>query len=301
MNPKTATKVVGPVRAKDTALPAPVFHDPKHGIKLYQGDSLELLGAIPAESVDLIFADPPYFLSNGGISCHAGRMVSVNKGKWDKSKGPEANHEFNKAWLELCQRVLKPNGSIFVSGTAHVIHSIGFAMQQLGYKLLNDIQWVKPNPPPNLSCRYFTHATETIIWAAKNKKSKHTFNYKLMKEINDGKQMKSVWVFEEEYLPVGVWSFLPPGKAEKKYGKHPTQKPLALLERLIEAASKKKQLVLDPFMGSGTTAIAALRQGRKCVGLEVDRDYMKLAKQRLRHEIKTPRLLVNNRNESKAR
>ena len=275
MNPKTATKVVGQglLPAKHTTLPAPVFHDPKHGIKLYQGDSLELLGAIPAESVDLIFADPPYFLSNGGISCHAGRMVSVNKGKWDKSQGPEANHEFNRAWLELCQRVLKPNGSIFVSGTAHVIHSIGFAMQQLGYKLLNDIQWVKPNPPPNLSCRYFTHATETIIWAAKNKKSKHTFNYKLMKEMNGGKQMKSVWTIK------------PPEKAEKRYGKHPTQKPLALLERLIDAASNEGDLVLDPFCGSGTTAIAAVRIRRGVVAAEMDVEFAALALKRIAGEL----------------
>ena len=132
------------------------FDDPKHHLRLYQGDCREILQHIPESSVDLIFADPPYFLSNGGITCHAGKMVSVHKGDWDKSKGPDANHAFNTAWLAACQRVLKPNGSIWVSGTAHVIHSVGFAMQQLGFKLLNDISWVKPNPPPNLSCRYFT-------------------------------------------------------------------------------------------------------------------------------------------------
>jgi site-specific DNA-methyltransferase (adenine-specific) len=160
------------------ALPSPAFDDPRHHLKIFQGDCLDLLAQIPESSVDLVFADPPYFLSNGGITCHAGKMVSVNKGAWDKSRGPDANHEFNTAWLAACQRVLKPNGSIWVSGTSHV----GFAMQQLGFKLLNDISWVKPNPPPNLSCRYFTHATETIIWAAKNSKSRHTFHYKLMKE-----------------------------------------------------------------------------------------------------------------------
>jgi site-specific DNA-methyltransferase (adenine-specific) len=145
------------------ALPAPVFHEAKHHIKIFQGDCLDILAAIPESCVDLIFADPPYFLSNNGITCHAGRMVSVNKGQWDVSRGADANHEFNRAWLAACQRVLKPNGTIWVSGTSHVIHSVGFAMQQLGFKLLNDISWVKPNPPPNLSCRYFTHATETII------------------------------------------------------------------------------------------------------------------------------------------
>jgi site-specific DNA-methyltransferase (adenine-specific) len=178
------------------SLPAHAFDDPKHHIRIYQGDCREILEKIPENSVDLVFADPPYFLSNGGITCHAGKMVSVNKGDWDKLPGPDLGpvrarfdkvHEFNTTWLAAAQRVLKPNGSIWVSGTAHVIHSVGFAMQQLGFKLLNDISWVKPNPPPNLSCRYFTHATETLIWAAKNSKSRHTFNYPLMKRINGGK------------------------------------------------------------------------------------------------------------------
>jgi site-specific DNA-methyltransferase (adenine-specific) len=252
-----------------TQLPPPVFNDPKHHIRLYQGDSLDLLPKIPESSVDLIFADPPYFLSNGGITCQNGKMVSVHKGDWDKSQGPAANHEFNRAWLAACQRVLKPNGSIWVSGTAHVIHSVGFAMQQLGFKLLNDISWVKPNPPPNLSCRYFTHATETIIWAAKDKKSRHTFNYKLMKETNRGKQMKSVW----EIKPPETW--------EKKFGKHPTQKPLALLERIILSASNEGDLILDPFSGSGTTIVAALNHSRHGIGIEIDAKYHATAMKRL--------------------
>ena len=250
-----------------------VFDDPRHHIRLYQGDSLELLALLPESSVDLIFADPPYFLSNGGITCHAGRMVSVNKGAWDKSQGPAANHEFNRAWLAACQRILKPNGSLWVSGTAHVIHSVGFAMQQLGFKLLNDISWVKPNPPPNLSCRYFTHATETIIWAARDKKSRHTFNYKLMKETNRGKQMKSVW----EIKPPETW--------EKRFGKHPTQKPLAHLERILLASSHEGDLVLDPFSGSGTTALAALRTRRTAIGLELSYDYLALTLQRLTSDL----------------
>src|ERR1700751_2085816 len=234
-------------------LPPPVFNDEKHHIRLYQGDSLELLALLPESSVDLIFADPPYFLSNGGITCHAGKMVSVNKGAWDKSQGPAANHEFNRAWLAACQRILKPNGSLWVSGTAHVIHSVGFAMQQLGFKLLNAISGVKPNPPPNLSCRYFTHATETIIWAARDKKSRHTFNYAHMKELNRGRQMKS------------VWEIFPPAKGEKRFGKHPTQKPVALLERILLASSKPGDIVLDPFMGSGTTTLAAFRLHRRAL------------------------------------
>jgi site-specific DNA-methyltransferase (adenine-specific) len=250
-------------------LPAPVFHDVKHHIKIFQGDCLEILAAIPADTVDLVFADPPYFLSNDGITCHAGRMVSVNKGAWDKSRGADANHEFNRAWLAACQRVLKPNGTIWVSGTAHVIHSVGFAMQQLGMKLLNDITWVKPNPPPNLSCRYFTHATETLIWAAKNKKSRHTFNYKLMRELAGGKQMKSVW-----QIPA-------PDRNEKRFGKHPTQKPVALLERILLAASNEGDLVLDPFMGSGTTAVAALRLRRGALAIELDIAFVELATRRI--------------------
>jgi site-specific DNA-methyltransferase (adenine-specific) len=254
-------------------LPKPVFHDPQHHIKIYQGDCLEILAAIPADCVDLIFADPPYFLSNDGITCHAGKMVSVNKGTWDKSKGPDLDHEFNRTWLAACQRVLKPNGSIWVSGTSHVIHSVGFAMQQQGFKLLNDISWVKPNPPPNLSCRYFTHATETIIWAAKNRKSKHTFNYQLMREMAGGKQMKS------------VWQIAAPDRAEKRFGKHPTQKPVALLERIVQAASNPGDIVLDPFMGGGTTAIAALRFGRSAVGIEFDAEFAWLGARRVMGEL----------------
>ncbi|HET7258966.1 MAG TPA: site-specific DNA-methyltransferase [Candidatus Acidoferrum sp.] len=250
-------------------LPAPAFEDSKHHIKIYQGDCLSILAQIPEATVDLVFADPPYFLSNGGITCHAGRMVSVNKGEWDKSRGPNGNHEFNLQWLAACQRVLKPNGSIWVSGTAHVIHSVGFAMQQLGFKLLNDISWVKPNPPPNLSCRYFTHATETIIWAAKNSKSRHTFHYKLMKDMNRGKQMKSVW----EIYPPEVW--------EKKFGKHPTQKPVALLERIVLSSSHEGDLVLDPFCGSGTTLLAALRLRRHALGCELSAEFLTLSLRRV--------------------
>src|SRR6266404_855427 len=254
-------------------LPAPAFDDPKHHLRLYQGDCLELLAQIPESTVDLVFADPPYFLSNGGITCHAGKMVSVHKCDWDKSRGTDANHEFNRSWLAAAQRVLKPNGSIWVSGTSHVIHSVGFAMQQLGFKLLNDISWVKPNPPPNLSCRYFTHATETIIWAAKDKKSRHTFHYKLMKETNRGKQMKSVW----EIRPPKPW--------EKRFGKHPTQKPVALLERILLASTNEGDLVLDPFAGSGTTLLAAFRLRRHALGCELSLDYVSLSIRRLCSEM----------------
>jgi len=249
----------------DAGLPDPCFESDDHRFRLYQGDCLELMPRMPEATFDLIFADPPYFLSNGGITCHAGRMVSVNKGKWDQSQGAQADHEFTRHWLGQCQRLLKPNGSIWVSGTAHIIHSVGYAMQCLGFKLLNDITWVKPNPPPNLSCRYFTHATETVIWAGRDRKCRHKFNYALMKRLNGGKQMTSVWPIQA------------PRREEKVFGKHPTQKSLALLERIIAAASDEGDLVLDPFCGSGTTGIAATRGNRLFCGVEQDWSYVHLA------------------------
>jgi site-specific DNA-methyltransferase (adenine-specific) len=223
----------------------------------------------PAGCFDLIFADPPYFLSNGGITCHAGKRVKVDKGSWDKSRGADQNHNFNLEWLKRCQALLRPNGTIFVSGTYHVIFSVGFAMQQLGMKILNQITWQKPNPPPNLACRYFTHSTETVLWAARSEKSRHVFHYADMRKTNNGKQMKD------------VWSFTAPRAAEKLLGKHPTQKPIVLLERIILAASNHGDLVLDPFLGSGTTAIACASLGRKCVGMESDVGHLNLARSRL--------------------
>ncbi len=254
-----------------------VFSDKARGVWLHHGDSLAVLDAIadeyPEGRFDCIFADPPYFLSNGGITCQGGKMVKVDKGDWDKSRGAEVNHAFNLEWLRRCQRVLKPNGTIWVSGTHHVIFSVGYAMQQLGFKVLNDITWEKPNPPPNLSCRYFTHSTETILWAAKNEKSKHCFNYSLMRETNGGKQMKS------------VWNMTAPSGDEKTHGKHPTQKPLKLVERCILASTNEGDLVLDPFLGGGTTAVAALRTKRKCVGVEADAAHIALCIRRVKSEV----------------
>lgn len=229
----------------------------------------ELINEYPEGRFDLIFADPPYFLSNGGITCHAGKMVKVDKGQWDKSQGAEVNHEFNFAWLSRCQKLLNPNGTIWVSGTHHVIYSVGYAMQQLGMKLLNDISWEKPNPPPNLSCRYFTHSTETIIWAAKNEVAKHKFNYHLMRDENGGKQMKT------------VWSIKPPQKEEKIFGKHPTQKPVRLLERIILASTDVNDWVFDPFAGSATTGVAALKHKRKFIGCELEKEFITVSEKRL--------------------
>jgi len=237
---------------------------------LYSGDALELLPRIGDGCADLIFADPPYFLSNDGVTCQSGKMVSVNKGGWDRLESVGAMHEFNRAWLQACRAALKPNGTIWVSGTRHVIYSVGFAMQQLGFRLLNEITWEKPNPPPNLSCRYFTHSTETILWAARDAKSKHKFNYKLMRTRNHDRQMKS------------VWQFTAPTGAEKQFGAHPTQKPLALLERIIEASSNEGDTVVDPFVGSGTTGIAATRLGRRFIGIDTEAKFLELAIKRYR-------------------
>ncbi|MDG6219415.1 MAG: site-specific DNA-methyltransferase [Candidatus Thermoplasmatota archaeon] len=241
----------------------------RNGFKLLQGDSLKILPRIKKGSVTTIFADPPYNLSNGGITCQAGKMVSVNKGDWDCSKGFNEDFEFTYNWIKACQRILAPDGTIWISGTMHNIYQVGFALQSLGFHILNEISWYKPNAPPNLSCRCFTHSHETLIWAKKSKKSKHTFNYELMKEWDDklgpsGKQMRSIW-----NIPLTSLS-------EKKNGKHPTQKPVELLRRIIAASSEQGDLILDPFSGSGTTGIVAHSLERRYTGIEIDKNYLDL-------------------------
>ena len=253
---------------------SPVYQS--EGVILYHADCLPLMDEMISQHkegrFDMIFADPPYFLSNGGITCQAGKRVSVNKGTWDKSNGAEENHKFNLEWLRRCKDLLKPDGTIWVSGTHHVIHSIGYAMQCLEMKILNEITWEKPNPPPNLSCRYFTHSTETILWAAKDHSSKHCFNYDAMREENGGKQMKT------------VWQMTSPSKAEKSFGKHPTQKPVELLNRIILSSTKEGDRVFDPFNGSGTTGIAAMRNGRLFEGCEKEKEYIDLSISRISSE-----------------
>lgn len=268
-----ATSSTPELTALDDAGIVPVLSGGASAISLYHADCLNVMDVLLTRSpdglFDMIFADPPYFLSNGGVTCQAGRMVQVDKGNWDRSQGAAENHAFNTAWLSRCQRLLKPNGTLWVSGTQHIIFSVGYAMQQLGMKLLNTITWEKPNPPPNLSCRYFTHSTETLLWAAKNAQSKHLFNYDAMRRINGGKQMKTVW-----RMPAPV-------SAEKTHGKHPTQKPLALLQRLVAACTNEGDLIFDPFCGSGTTGVAAVAAGRRFVGCESDDAFVQLAKKRL--------------------
>ena len=266
-----------------------VFRNEDMGIWLYQANSLDFMDALlaqnPAGVFDMIFADPPYFLSNDGMTCQNGKRVKVNKGEWDKSQGAEMNHAFNLDWLGRCQKLLKPHGTLWVSGTQHMIYSVGFGMQQLGMRLLNNITWEKPNPPPNLSCRYFTHAHETLLWAGKSEKTKHRFNYEAMRELNQGRQMKSIW-------KIGI-----PKKEEKRFGKHPTQKPVALLERILLAASQEGDTVFDPFSGSATTGVAATRLGRKFVGCELDDDAIGIAVKRLAQAVDdaTPDLAGNRR------
>lgn len=240
-------------------------------ITLYQGDCLKILKKLPEKSVDMIFADPPYFLSNDGISVSGGKQVSVNKADWDKGgQKLKDKHTFNKRWIYECKRVLKDNGTIWVSGTMHNIYSVGIALEENDFKILNNITWKKLNPPPNLACRCFTHSTETILWAKKIcKNNKHFFNYALMKELNGGKQMKDVW--EGSLTP----------KREKMFGKHPTQKPEYLLERIILASSKEDFLILDPFNGSGTTGVVAKKMGRKYIGIDLSEEYLNITIQRL--------------------
>ncbi|MEG1297327.1 MAG: DNA methyltransferase, partial [Niameybacter sp.] len=146
-------------------------------VNLINGDCTQVLKELQEESIDMIFADPPYFLSNGGITCQNGKMVSVNKGKWDVSQGLDGDFKFNLEWIQNCDRVLKPHGTIWISGTYHNIHMIGYILTLLGYYIINEISWIKPNAPPNMGCRCFTASHETLLWAKKKKKAKHTFNY----------------------------------------------------------------------------------------------------------------------------
>lgn len=245
------------------------FYFREDSFKLINDDTFNALKNFEEKTFDMIFADPPYFLSNDGITCSGGKMISVNKGKWDKALSIKEKHEFNKHWIKECYRVLKDNGTIWISGTLHNIYSIGMALEEEGFKIINNITWQKINPPPNLACKTFTHSTETILWAKKDlKKNKYTFNYDLMKELNDNKQMKDVW----------TTSLTKP--SEKKQGKHPTQKPLEILNRIILASTKENDLILDPFCGSSTTGIAAVKLNRRYIGIDNEKEYLDLSVRR---------------------
>ena len=249
---------------------------------LIKGDSFSVMPDFDFK-FDMIFADPPYFLSNGGISLQSGKVVCVDKGEWDKGKTPEEMRAWNMKWLGMCRDKLKDNGTIWISGTYHNIFSVADCLTQLGYRILNVITWQKTNPPVNISCRFFTYSTEFVIWARKSKKVAHKFNYDVMKRLNDGKQMTDVW-----RLPaIGRW--------EKSCGKHPTQKPLALLTRIILASTDEGDWVMDPFCGSGTTGIAANLCGRRFCGIEREEVFCRMAKAR-REEIENLRIKADLRN-----
>ena len=234
--------------------------------KLIFDDVFKAIKRFNDKSVDMIFADPPYFLSNDGITCSGGKMVSVNKGEWDRALSINEKHKFNKKWIKECYRILKDNGTIWISGTLHNIYSIGMALEEEGFKIINNITWQKTNPPPNLACKTFTHSTETILWARKDLKNiKYTFNYETMKKLNNNKQMKDVW----------TTSLTKP--SEKKQGKHPTQKPLEILDKIIIASTNKNDLILDPFCGSSTTGISAIRLNRKYIGIDKEKAYLDLS------------------------
>ncbi len=230
----------------------------------------------------MIFADPPYFLSNGGISVQSGKQVSVNKGDWDRSQGFEKDNEFNRRWLSVCREHLKENGTIWVSGTYHNIFSVAQMLNELNFRILNCITWAKTNPPPNLSCKFFTHSTEFILWARKNKKIPHYYNYELMKQINGGTQMRDVW----QMPAIGRW--------EKTCGKHPTQKPLPLLARIIQASTKENAWILDPFCGSSTTGIAANLLKRRFLGIDREKEFLEISVKR-RKEIDNLVICMNYR------
>lgn len=255
------------------------------GFTIVNGDTFDVLPQFDFK-FDMIFADPPYFLSNGGISYQAGKVVCVDKGNWDKGGTFESILNFNRDWLSLCREKLKENGSIWISGTYHNIFAIAQALNELGYKILNVVTWEKTNPPPNISCRFFKYSTEFIIWARKSPKVAHKFNYELMKAINQNQQMTDVW-----RLPaISRW--------EKTCGKHPTQKPLSLLSRIILASTEENDWILDPFAGSSTTGIAATLCGRRYLGIEQELEFSELGKKR-RQELENPDIKQRYRNKIK--
>ncbi|MDD6832531.1 MAG: site-specific DNA-methyltransferase [bacterium] len=250
---------------------ASYYKSSNNDFTIIQGDCVETLSKFEF-GFDMVFADPPYFLSGGGISYQSGKVVCVDKGDWDKPSSPEEMDRFNLRWLSACRDHMKDNATIWISGTHHNIFSVQQQLLKLGFKILNVITWAKTNPPPNISCRYFTYSTEFIIWARKSPKTPHYFNYELMKELNANKQMTDVW-----QLPaIAKW--------EKSCGKHPTQKPLGLLARIIQASTQPGAWILDPFSGSGTTGIAANLLGRRYLGLEKEDEFLSMSKAR-REEI----------------
>lgn len=242
---------------------------------ILQGNCLELLKTIPDRSVDLIFADPPYFMQTDGELLRAnGEIFSGVNDAWDKFESLQAYDEFCKIWLSECKRILKDDASIWVIGSFQNIFRLGYIMQDLGFWILNDVIWSKPNPVPNFKGTRFCNAHETLIWCSKNKNAKFTFNYKTMKFLNDNKQEKSVW-----NIGICIGNERLKGVDGKKA--HSTQKPEALLEKIILSSTKKGYLILDPFFGTGTTGAVAKRLGRHYLGIEQNENYVQIAKERI--------------------
>jgi site-specific DNA-methyltransferase (adenine-specific) len=250
------------------------FKSKDTNFNLLQGDSIELLPKFEYK-FDMVFADPPYFLSNNGLTIKNGKVTSVNKANWDTSPGIYQINEFNLKWLSFVRDKMNDNATIWISGTMHNIFSIGQMLTILGFKILNVITWQKTNPPPSWAKRSFTHSTEQIIWARKSEKAPHYYNYDLMYKINGDQQMKDVWT-----LPaIQKW--------EKTCGKHPTQKPLSVLTRIILASTKPNAWILDPFTGGSTTGIAANLLNRRFLGVDLEEEYLQLSKKR-KIEIENP-------------
>ncbi|WP_424927581.1 site-specific DNA-methyltransferase [Amaricoccus tamworthensis] len=246
----------------------------KTGI-IHAGDCIEVMRALPENSIDLIFADPPYNLQlKGELHRPDNSRVDAVDDHWDQFASFAAYDDFSRKWLAAARRVLKPNGAIWVIGSYHNIFRVGTALQDAGFWVLNDVVWRKSNPMPNFRGKRLTNAHETMIWAAKSDQSKYVFNYEALKAMNDDVQMRSDWV-----IPLCTGSERI--KNEDGVKAHPTQKPEALLHRVLVASTRPGDVVLDPFFGTGTTGAVAKRLGRKFIGIEREADYRKIAEKRI--------------------
>ena len=249
--------------------------------QILPGDCLDLLADLPARSVDLVFADPPYNLQLQRALWRPNQTkVDAVDDAWDKFDGLADYDAFTRAWLSACRRVLKPSGALWVIGTYHNIHRVGAILMDLGYWILNEIAWIKANPMPNFRGVRFTNAHETLIWAKTSESARYTFNYQAMKALNNGKQMRSDWL-----IPLCSGGERIRVNGEKA---HPTQKPEALLERVILASSNPGDVILDPFFGTGTTGAVAKRLGRRWIGIEREAAYVAVAQARIDQVIAEP-------------
>jgi modification methylase len=261
------------LRVKGKTAPQPVEGLPLD--QIIQSDCIAAMNALPEASVDMIFADPPYNLQLGGdLFRPEGSRVDAVDDHWDKFNSFAHYDQFTREWLAAAKRILKPNGTIWVIGSYHNIFRVGAAVQDLGYWILNDIVWRKTNPMPNFRGTRFTNAHETLIWASRSEDSRYTFNYRTMKALNDELQMRSDWV-------IPICAGQERIKGEEGHKAHPTQKPEALLYRVLLACTNPGDVVLDPFFGTGTTGAVARRLGRHFIGIEREKRYVEVAKARI--------------------